>query len=117
VTVVIEYFDGDAPGVTAPMRIQLIRHLKSQDGAEYWLGKPEQAIFYPRASGPITINYVVVSPGWVGCSLKIGFTDKRINLAYVVDPSQVGEDSIDFAKCDYVAIGSGSADAFTGGST
>lgn len=106
-SVVIDRFDALPSGGHEPMSVRIIRRLNSEDGAEYWLGELPSKIAYEKAGRTISVKYAVVAPGWQGMSFVDAFEDGRVNLAYVTDETLLQDTSMDFAKADYVAFGSG----------
>ena len=108
---IVEFHDlggMDPPGIAAPFAVTLLRRLASTDGAQYWLARPEVQIDYPKAGATVKVGHVIVSPGWMGMSFEKPFHNARVNLAYVIDDTQVTQDAVEFSKCDYVAYGNGS---------
>lgn len=83
-----------------PVTCKLIRELPGSDRADYWLAKTEKHI----AFNEITVDYLIVSPRFVGVTIKPGIGEVVLGVAYVTDKSLINDTNLDFKKCEYVAI-------------
>lgn len=106
-TLIIEDFDAVPQGAAAPLRVDLLHPLLSDDGSEYWLGSLEQPILYQKDGQSVDVRHAVVAPGWAGTSFHHAFEGGRVNLAYVTDNTLLNDAKMSFAKVDYVAFGAG----------
>jgi hypothetical protein len=88
-----------------PFKIKLLRMLPGQDRPDYWLGELAKPLFWLKANHRIQIDHVVVYARWQGMQIEPRVQHLPIGIAYVTDPSQVAADTLDFDKCQYVAIG------------
>jgi hypothetical protein len=90
----------------APIQVLLLRQLPGRDRSDYWLGQLEIPLQVPISGEPQTVTYVIVASRWVGHPIRPGILGVPINLAFVLDESQVDEETVNFSKSRFVAIGS-----------
>src|ERR1700722_4443218 len=88
-----------------PFKIKLLRMLPGRDRPDYWLGELAKPLFCLKANHRIQIDHVVVCARWQGTQIEPRVQHLPIGIAYVTDPSQIAADTLDFDKCQYVAIG------------
>jgi hypothetical protein len=89
-----------------PLRVALLRQLPGPDRPDYWLGAfCEPVRWVSDHEGFFEITHVVLTARWQGTSIGPGCTSLPVGIAYVVDMSLLDDDTLDFAKCRYVAIG------------
>ena len=62
-------------------------------------GRDEQGDF-------VIVQGIVVCARFVGQGFRSGMRDLAINIAYVIDNSLANDTTVDFAKLEYVAVGS-----------
>lgn len=83
-----------------PIVCNLLRMLPGKDRPDYWLAKCENPVKYENAN----VNYLVVTPRFVGQKIKKGMGTIALGVAYVTDESLIHDDTLSFEKCKYVAI-------------
>ena len=88
-----------------PITVHLIRQLPGPDRPDYWIGALEQHLSWIVQGIEKKISHVIVAARWQGTQIGPDFKNLPIALAYITDEAQLDEQSIDFSKCKYVAIG------------
>jgi hypothetical protein len=88
-----------------PFKITLLRLLPGPDRPDYWLGEMLTPLFWFSDNRRIQVDHVVVCARHQGTWIAPLVENLAIGIAYVTDPAQVTDASVDFAKCKYVAIG------------
>jgi hypothetical protein len=88
-----------------PFKIKLLRLLPGPDRPDYWLGEMLTPLFWISDNRRMRVDHVVVCARWKGTEIAPLVENLPIGIAYVTDPTQVTDASVDFAKCKYVAIG------------
>lgn len=88
-----------------PFKIKLLRLLPGPDRPDYWLGEMIKPLSWIRDNHRIEVDYVIVCARWQGTEIAPLVQNLPIGIAYVTDLAQVAESSVDFGKCEYVAIG------------
>jgi len=88
-----------------PFKIKLLHMLPGQDRPDYWLGELLKPLFWLKDDRRIQVEYVVVCARWQGTQIEQSVQQLPVGIAYATDHSQVTTDTLDFAKCEYLAIG------------
>jgi hypothetical protein len=88
-----------------PFKVKLVRMLPGRDRPDYWLGELTKPLFWIKDNHRIQIEYLVVCARWQGTQIEQCVQHLPIGIAYITDRSQATADALDFAKCQYVAIG------------
>jgi hypothetical protein len=88
-----------------PIVVDLIRELPGPDRPDYWLGEVRKPIRWLKDNHEIAVTHVIVGARWVGTQIAPGVKDLPVGIAYVTDQTLLGDSTLDFAKCSYVAIG------------
>lgn len=88
-----------------PFRIKLLRLVPGPDRSDYWVGEMVKPLRWISDNHERQVENVVVCARWQGTQIMPLVGDLPINIAYITDPSQLGDASISFGKCKYVAIG------------
>jgi hypothetical protein len=88
-----------------PFTIKVLRLVPGQDRPDYYLGELTEPLFWNNDGRRVGITHVVISARSVGARIALGVRDLGISIAYVLDPTQITDAFLDFAKCRYVAIG------------
>lgn len=88
-----------------PIEVTLLKQLPGDDREDYWLAESRCAIRWGRGEGEIGVTHLLLAARWKGHPITAGVRDLPIGIALVMDPSQVTDSRVDFAKCEYVAIG------------
>lgn len=83
-----------------PISCQLIRMITGNDRSDYWLAKCKCPVKY----GETIVNYLVLAPRFVGPKIEQGMGSIVINVAYVINESIIEDSTLNFDKCEYVAI-------------
>jgi hypothetical protein len=88
-----------------PFKFKLLRMIPGPDRPDYWLGELSKPLFWLKDNHRIQIDYVVVAARWQGTQIEASVQHLPVAIAYITDHSQLTADALDFAKCEYVAIG------------
>jgi hypothetical protein len=88
-----------------PFKVNLLRLLPGPDRADYWLGEVLKPLFWINENHRTEIGHVIVCARWQDTQIEPHVTSLPIGIAYVTDPSQVFDETVNFGKCKYVAIG------------
>jgi len=88
-----------------PFKIKLLRPIPGPDRPDYWLGEVLPPLFWMKDNHRIEIAHLILCARWQGTRIEPDVRDLPIGIAYVTDPSQLADQSVDFGKCEYVAIG------------
>jgi len=88
-----------------PLEVTLLKQLPGDDREDYWLAEPRSPIRWGRGDAEVEDTHLLVAARWEGHPIAAGVRDLPIGIALVTDPSQVTDSRVDFAKCEYVAIG------------
>lgn len=88
-----------------PIIIELLKEIPGSDRPDYWLGIAKTPIRWRHGKTDQEITHVIVVARWEGTRIEPGIEDMPIGLAYVLDQSLLDNDTLDFGKIRYVAIG------------
>ena len=88
-----------------PFKLKLLRMVAGPDRPDYWLGELSKRLFWLKDNHRIQIDYVAVAARWQGTQIEVSVQHLPVGIAYITDHSQLTADTLDFAKCEYVAIG------------
>ena len=91
-----------------PFALVLGRQIPGPDRPDYWIGKPDKPIRWFDEKRERLIGTIVVCARWAGTEIGADFINLPIGIAYVTDPTLMADESLDFSKCRYVAIGTAS---------
>lgn len=83
-----------------PVKCTFIRMIPGKDRSDYWLVQCETPIKYQNTE----INYVILATRFVGEKIKKGMGSHIVNMAYVIDETLIKDETLEFNKCEYVAI-------------
>jgi hypothetical protein len=84
-----------------PLRMRLLRPLSAPDGSDYALAELAKPIERPDRS----ITHIIIGARLLGSRIGRGMKDFPVNIAYVIDNSLLNDETLDFAKGEYIAIG------------
>ncbi len=88
-----------------PFKVKLLRLIPGLDRPDYWLGEVLRPLLWIKNNQRIEITHLILCARWQGTRIEPDVHDLPIGIAYVTDPSQLNDPSVDFEKCAYVAIG------------
>lgn len=88
-----------------PFVVKLVRQVPGADRSDYWLGELESPLKWIDQNIQQDISHLIIAARWAGTQIEPHVENLPIGLAYVTDPAQVTEPSVDFTKIQYVAIG------------
>jgi hypothetical protein len=88
-----------------PFKVKLLRLIPGHDRPDYWLGEVSQPLLWIRNNQRIEITHLILCARWQGTRIEPQVQDLPIGIAYVTDSTQLADQTVDFEKCDYVAIG------------
>lgn len=83
-----------------PVKCTFIRMIPGNDRSDYWLARCEVPIKYQNAE----INYLILATRFVGDKIKNGMGSQVVNVAYVIDETLIKDETLNFDKCEYVAV-------------
>jgi len=84
-----------------PFCIKLIRQIPGKDRPDYWIAKLDKPLLWTSSE----ISYLIVGARFTGSVIQKGMGRIVLGIALVVDESLLNDASLDFSKCEYVAIG------------
>jgi len=84
-----------------PILATIIDRKGSPDGGEYYLAK----LLKPIESENRVISYLIVGGRMVGQGISPAMNNLGINIAYVTNNDLVSEETMDFSKAEFIAIG------------
>lgn len=88
-----------------PFQLQLLHQLPGHDRSDYWLAQVDHPIALTIKDQAVTATHFIVGARWQGTKLEPNVEQVPINLAAVLDPRQLEEAMVDFAKSEFIAIG------------
>jgi hypothetical protein len=88
-----------------PFEIKLIRILPGPDRLDYWLGQLASPLFWLRDNQRVSVDHLVIAARWQGTRVAPLIQNLAIGIAYVTDLTLLNDSTLDFSKCQYVAIG------------
>jgi hypothetical protein len=88
-----------------PFTFRTVRALPGPKRDEHFLGKLDRPLIWAKAGEQVAVDHLVVWARWQDTRIQPGMIGLPIGIAYVVDPSQIGDARFDLGKCEYVAIG------------
>ncbi len=88
-----------------PLVFELVREIPGSDRPDYWIAKCKTPIRWIDDNFEKHINYVVVAARWEGTRIEPHVENLPIGISYVLDESVLSDETLDFDKCSYVAIG------------
>jgi hypothetical protein len=100
----VDYAPDDLQSQT-PFALELIRQLPGPDRPDYWLGELERPLTWLNENIKEEITHLIVAARWQGTQIGPDIKNLPVGLAYVTDAAQLNAQSVDFAKCKYIAIG------------
>ena len=86
-----------------PLVFELLREIPGSDRPDYWIGKCKTPIQWIEGNKEIT--HVVIAARWQGTRIEPYVKNLPIGISYVLDESVLTDETLDFNKCSYVAIG------------
>ncbi len=98
-------YASEHPHDQTPLRARLIRQIPWTDRADYWLAELDRPVTWRRGNTEQRITHLVVCSRHEGTAISEDMVGLLIGIAYVTDQSVLGDDALDFGKCQYVAIG------------
>lgn len=100
----VDYAPEDLDDQT-PLVARLIRQIPGTDRPDYWLAELDDPVRWTRGNAESQITHLVVSSRYEGTSISEDMARLVIGIAYVTDQSALEDETLDFGKCAYVAIG------------
>jgi hypothetical protein len=88
-----------------PLVARLIRQIPGTDRPDYWLAELDDPVRWKKGNAESQITHLVVSSRYEGTSISEDMAGLVIGIAYVTDQSVLEDDTLDFGKSAYVAIG------------
>jgi hypothetical protein len=88
-----------------PFIVKLLRQIPGPDRPDYWLGELESPLNWNNENILTEITHLILAARWVGTQIEPFVENLPVGIAYVTDPAQLQEKTVDFGKRNYVAIG------------
>jgi hypothetical protein len=88
-----------------PFELRLLRELPGPDRQDYWLSELISPIVVTIHGQQRNVTHFIVTTRWQGTRIASKVENLPINLAAVVDMSQLTDSSINFTKSEFIAIG------------
>ena len=88
-----------------PLVFELLREIPGRDRPDYWVGKCKTPIRWLHENHERQIHYVIVAARWEGTRIEPHAENLPIGIAYVLDETLLTDETLNFDKCVYVAIG------------
>ena len=88
-----------------PLVFELLREVPGSDRPDYWIGKCKNPIQWIDQNVEKAITHVVIAARLEGTRIEPRAESLPIGISYVIDDSVLTDETLDFAKCHYVAIG------------
>ncbi len=88
-----------------PLRARLIRQIPGTDHPDYWLAELDRPVTWRQGDRERRITHLVVGARLEGTAISEDMAGLLIVIAYVSDQSVLEDEALDFAKCQYIAIG------------
>jgi hypothetical protein len=95
-----------------PFKVKLLRLLPGPHRPvhgphrpDYWLGELLKPLFWMNGNQRVQIDHVVLWARWQDTQIAPFIRYLPIGIAYVIDPTQITDETVNFDKCKYVAIG------------
>jgi hypothetical protein len=98
----------DLPDQT-PFTATLLRRMPGKDRPDYWLARLTKPLRWEQPTGPPRpVTHLIISSRYEGTTVTEEMNGLVVGIAYVTDDSLLEDESLDFEKCRYVAIGTAS---------
>jgi hypothetical protein len=88
-----------------PIQVILTRQVPGSDRSDYWLGELPVPIKWVIENQQQIARYAIVSSRWVGHPIELQVRQVPINLALILDESQISEQIVNLSKSKFIAIG------------
>ena len=82
-----------------------MRRIPGTDRPDYWLAELDRPVTWRQGDSERRITHLVVGARLEGTAISEDMAGLLIGIAYVTDQSVLEDEALDFAKCQYVAIG------------
>jgi len=92
-------------GEQLPFSFELLRCIAGPDRSDYWLGRLDEPLHWLDNGRERMIEHLIICARWQGTRVELLARNLAINIAYVIDPSQIDDQTLSLEKCRYVAIG------------
>ncbi len=83
----------------------MFRRIPGTDRPDYWLAELDRPVTWRQGDRERRITHLVVGARLEGTAISEDMVGLLIGIAYVTDQSVLGDDALDFGKCQYIAIG------------
>jgi len=100
----VDYAPGDLYE-QVPIDGVLLRQIPGPDRPDYWLAELSDPLKWSHDGKEHVITHVVLASRYVGQTISPGFGKLVIGMSFVTDQSVLNDDTLDFKKCFYSAIG------------
>jgi hypothetical protein len=88
-----------------PREGTLVRKIAGPDRPDYWLASLDSPLTWNDNGSTRTVNLLILAARYEGQSISPPIDRLVTGIAYVVDESLLGDATLSFDKCRYVAIG------------
>lgn len=100
----IDYAPDDLYSQT-PFSVELLRELPGKDRPDYWLARLHRPLNWFHSNNQRQITHLILAARWQGTRIDTGVSNLPVGIAYVTDQSLLADTTLDFKKCEYIAIG------------
>lgn len=83
----------------------LLRKISGPDRPDYWLAELSKPLRWSDSNEDRLITHLVLVSRYTGQTITPGFGKLVVGISFVTDQSALGDDTLDFNKCIYSAIG------------
>ena len=99
--------DHNPPELTdqVPFSLALERLIPGPDRPDYWLGRLDAPLRWIDDNQERKVSHLIVCAHGKGTQIEPFVRNLPIGIAYVTDPTQLRDTTVDTAKCTYVANG------------
>ena len=88
-----------------PFSARLLRQIAGPDRPDYWLAELLSPLSWMDAGTLRSISHLALCARFIGQTITVGLNDLVVGIAYIIDPTVLTDERLDFSKCRYVAIG------------
>jgi hypothetical protein len=88
-----------------PFDAELLKMIPGRDRPDYWIAVLAKPIRWLNQGRESEVTHIILVARLQGTQIGPGMRPMPVGIAYIVDSSVLGDSSLDFKKCAYVAIG------------
>lgn len=88
-----------------PFTVTLLKDIPGPDRPDYWLAQLHTPLKWIHHNREHDITHLLLAARWHGTRIEPDISNLPIGIAYVTDLTLLDDATLNFSKCDYVAIG------------